>query len=215
MKILTYNVRSWYRDTANGWANWRKRADRIRATIKDAAPDVLLLQESLPPMTARLLPDGYHAAGCSISHHVFVRDGFAEVERAGWHLRWCWALLRLPNAKRVAVVCVHTRWEQSIREATAKAISTLRTGDSPIIAGGDWNNEPEVMRLPLFPLYIAHSGEKTYYDWADGAHQMNLDWFALSGIAYDRISLPVIVGRPIDGYCDDSDHLPVMLEAEL
>lgn len=215
MKVLTYNVRSWYRDTKDGLRHWRKRADRIRKTIASAAPDVLLLQEALPPMTRRIVPEGYRSAGCSISHHIYVRDGFAEVERFRWHLRWCWALLRLPNAKRVAIFCVHTRWEQSIREATAKAIVMQRTGDSPIIAGGDWNNEPEVMRLPLFPLYICHSGEKTFYDWADGAHQMNLDWFALSGIAYDCISLPVLAGRPIDGYCDDSDHLPVMLEAEL
>lgn len=205
MKILTYNVRSWYRDTAAGWANWRKRADRIRATIKDAAPDVLLLQESLPPMTARLLPDGYHAAGCSISHHVFVRDGFAEVERAGWHLRWCWALLRLPNAKRVAVVCVHTRWEKDIREATAKAITTLRTGGAPIIAGGDWNNEPDVMRLPLFPLELRTTDLTTHQNW-ETKKEAELDYFAVSSnVAASAYWL---------GSWTDSDHLAVMLEVD-
>lgn len=205
MKILTYNVRSWYRDTAAGWTNWRKRADRIRATIKDAAPDVLLLQESLPPMTARLLPDGYHAAGCSISHHVFVRDGFAEVERAGWHLRWCWALLRLPNAKRVAVVCVHTRWEESIREATAKAISTLRTGGAPIIAGGDWNNEPATIRPEIWPFLLRTTEGPTFCNW-EGKGTGNLDYFAM-----DRPTQAEAFLVPNCSW-SYSDHLPVMIE---
>ena len=204
MKILTYNVRSWYRDTANGWANWRKRADRIRATIKDAAPDVLLLQESLPPMTARLLPDGYHAAGCSISHHVFVRDGFAEVERAGWHLRWCWARIRLKNASRFNIVCVHTRWEERIYKATCEDIRDIKSHGATTIAGGDWNNEPATIHPEIWPFTLRTTEGPTFCNW-EGKGDGNLDYFAgdIGGATV----------RPAEGAdFTISDHIPVVLE---
>lgn len=207
MKILTYNVRSWYRDLDRSKSTyWRKRADAIRELIAKTSPDVILLQEAIWPMTNRCIPEGYvKASGCSISHHVFIKEGFAEVLDHSWHMRWSRARLRLPNASRFEICSVHTHWDKAIRERTAEEIKELRAKGAAVIAGGDWNNTTTDMRPLLFPMTVLSTGRRTFKNWESGNRE-ELDYFALSHPGLVTVNL--VVG----GSFTNSDHLPVVAQ---
>lgn len=209
MKILTYNIRSWYRDLDRSKStHWRKRADAIRELIAKVDPDVILLQEAIWPMVNRLMPAGYvKATPGSISHHVFIKKGYADVEDHAWHLRWCRARIRRPNASRFEFCSVHTRWEEAIRKETANDIKQLAGKGAAVIAGGDWNNPPTDMRPELFPLSVLNTGRRTFKNWESGSRE-ELDYFALSHGGDATINL--VIG----GSFTYSDHLPVMLTVQ-
>jgi len=202
MKILTYNVRTWLRDPSE----WKQRADNIRATIAAEAPDVIFIQEGLFPMTRRCIPDGYFCATkCSISHHIYIRKGYAEVEHSAWHLRWCLARIRLKNAARFNLVCVHTRWEERIYKATCEEIRSLKSHGATTVAGGDWNNEPATIRPEIWPFSVYATDRLTFCNW-EGKGTGNLDFFAGEGLGAYTVRLAG------GGDFTDSDHLPVVLE---
>ena len=206
MKVLTYNIRSWYRDLKAGPRNWKQRADRIRKTIADIAPDVILLQEALPPMTARCIPAGYRkASGCSISHHIFVREGFAEVEGHGWHIRWTRARLRLPNASRWEVVSVHGHWDPAKTAVLVADLNGIKLNGAALLCGGDWNVEPEQMRRGLYPMAVRVPDGITFRNWESGKTAC-LDYFAGYAINASAVRL-----WPTCSFMD-SDHLPVVID---
>lgn len=205
MKVITYNIRSWYRDIKAGPRNWKKRAADIKALLAKEQPDVILLQEALPPMTARCIPDGYvKASGCSISHHIYIRKDYAEVESHAWHLRWCRARIRLKNASRFNIVCVHTRWEERIYKATCEDIRDIKSHGATTIAGGDWNNEPATIRPEIWPFTLRTTEGPTFANW-EGKGTGNLDYFAGDNLGGATV-------RPAMGAdFTVSDHIPVMI----
>lgn len=206
MKVLTYNIRSWYRDLKAGPRNWKQRADRIRKTIADIAPDVILLQEALPPMTARCIPAGYRkASGCSISHHIFVREGFAEVESHGWHIHWTRARLRLPNASRWEVVSIHGHWDPVKTAVLVADLNGIKLNGAALLCGGDWNVEPEQMRRDLYPMAVRVPDGITFRNWESGKTAC-LDYFAGYGVNASAVRL-----WPTCSFMD-SDHLPVVID---
>lgn len=206
-KVLTYNVRSWYRDTKKDERHWRLRAADICELIERENPDIILLQEALEPMTSKCIPAGYFkASGCSISHHIFIRKGFAEVEGHSWHLHYSEARIRTTDARHFTVVSVHSTWKEKANKETCEAIFQLsRNQQYALIAGGDWNNEPSVEYSELFPLKIVDTGGLTFRNWEKGT-TANLDFFALSRGANAVARL----GRNCS--FATSDHLPVVLD---
>ena len=202
MKILTYNIRTWLRDPST----WRQRADNIRRIIADEDPDVILLQEAIFPMTAKCVPDGYFCATpCSISHHIYIRKGYAETEHSAWHLRWCRARIRLKNARRFNIVCVHTRWEERIWKATCEDIRSLKSHGATTIAGGDWNNAPATIRPEIWPFTVYATEGPTFCNW-EGKGTGNLDYFAGEGLG----SYTIRTAEGADFTL--SDHIPVVIE---
>ena len=202
MKILTYNIRTWLRDPST----WRQRADNIRRIIADEDPDVILLQEAIFPMTAKCVPDGYVCATpCSISHHIYIRKGYAETEHSAWHLRWCGARIRLKNASRFNIVCVHTRWEERIWKATCADIRSLKSHGATTIAGGDWNNDPATIRPEIWPFTVYATEGPTFCNW-EGKGTGNLDYFAGEGLG----SYTIRTAEGADFTL--SDHIPVVIE---
>lgn len=206
MKVITYNIRSWYRDTKAGPRNWKRRAADIKALLTKEQPDVILLQEALPPMTAKCIPDGYvKASGCSISHHIFIRKGFAEVEGKEWHIHWTRARLRLPDATRWDVVSVHGHWDEGKTARLADDLNALHGLGADVLIAGDWNNIPADMRPHLFPTYLLYSAGTTFKNWETGKRAV-LDYFAM-----DRPTQAEAFLVPNCSW-SYSDHLPVMIE---
>lgn len=206
LTVLTWNVRSFYRDLKKDAHNWRLRADDIRSLIARENPDIIFLQEALEPMTSRCIPDGYvKVSGCSISHHIFMRAGFAEVEGHSWHIHYSEARIRTADARRFALVSVHSTWKESANKATCEAIYKIsRNRQYALIAGGDWNNEPSVERAELFPLQVTDTAQTTFKNWKTGT-TANLDYFALSEWA--KAEAKVVAKSSFSM----SDHLPVIL----
>lgn len=218
MKILSYNIRSWYRDLDfTSPRYWRKRAESIRHLIERESPDVIFLQEALQPMTRKVIPSGYvKATRGSISHHIFIRKGLAVVERHKWTLHTAHAVLRFPDAHRERFVSVHSHWNKRIQKRVFKRLGWLFFSKDggifpqmyPTIIGGDWNCLADETRAALFPPYqaIVTPGCATFRNWAT-EKQAQLDYFVTfygktrAGLAY-KCSF------------SDSDHLPVILETQ-
>lgn len=207
MKILSYNIRSWYRDLDfTSPRYWRKRAESIRHLIERESPDVIFLQEALQPMTRKVIPSGYvKATRGSISHHIFIRKGLAEVEDHKWTLHTATALLRFPDAQRAQFVCVHSHWNERIQKRVFAQLRDKWRYNT--ITGGDWNCKVEETHKGLYPFYNPVTpGCVTFRNWKT-EKQAQLDYFANSGV-YGRAGLAYKCSF------SDSDHLPVILETQ-
>ena len=210
MKILSYNIRSWYRDL-NPFSSrhWRKRAVSIRHLIEREAPDVLLLQEALWPMTRKCIPSGYVKATRGISHHIFIRKGIAEIERTKWTFHTAQALLRFHDAHRAHFVCVHSHWKPSIQKRVfhrlCRLFFTKYVEIYPTYIGGDWNCTAEETRAAIAPpYYIITPGCDTFQNWKT-EKKAQLDYFAVA-VPFGRAGLAYKCSF------SDSDHLPVIYE---
>ena len=208
MKILSYNIRSWYRDlNPLSPRYWRKRAQSIRHLIEREAPDVLLLQEALWPMTRKCIPYGYIRATRGVSHHIFIRKGLAEIVRHGWTLHTATALLRFPDSTRTHFVSVHSHWNERIaRKENARLRRLFFESPYEIYIGGDWNNGTEDTRKALVPPYRLFTANcVTFRNWKSGS-QAEEDYFAVCTFNDCRAGLAYKCSFA------DSDHLPVILE---
>lgn len=206
MKILTLNVRSWYRDICcTKPTYWRKRAKDIKAMIKRENPDIILFQELLWPMTWHVLPKGYKkASGLSVSHHVYCRKEY-KVLKWEWHLHWAYAKIDIPlwNDRYLSreVISVHSHWDEEIYTKVAGQLCDK----SADLIGGDWNNGPDVME-PLMQNYTLYTcGEDTFQNWTNPKSHGNLDYFARS--VFFPVALPSVTR--LDDFV--SDHYPVIL----
>lgn len=213
MKILSYNIRSWYRDlNPLSPRYWRKRAQSIRHIIEREAPDVLLLQEALWPMTRKCIPSGYIRATRGVSHHIFIRKGLAEIVRHGWTLHTATALLRFPDAHRATFTSVHGHWDDAKFE---RLVSGLRKDyfnePIPTYIGGDWNKDAGdrisqiVTSFLVPPFRLAVPDCITFQNWKSGATG-TIDYFAVAHASVFRAGLAYKCSFA------DSDHLPVILE---
>lgn len=204
MKILSFNVRNWTRDTNKKSTRfWRDRARVIATEISLANPDIILFQEMMYPMT-EYIPAAYKkATGCSISHHIYCRKAY-KVLNHEWHMRWCRAMIRTDMGEEINVFSVHTRWEEKIYQKTCTEITSHLEGGMHNIAGGDWNNPPAVIKQLVKPMVIANTGHITFMNWDDGS-EGELDFFACwpQDGKVETASIPN--PYPV------SDHLPVVL----
>lgn len=207
MKILTYNVRQWTRDTKKSEPTyWKKRADDIKKFIKEKDPDIIFFQELTFPMTC-CVPDGYkRVSGLSISHHIYCKKNI-KVKEHEWHIHWCRALLDMGDGNLVNAFSVHSHWDEKIYKKVATDIFSRLKLDikDPVlnVCGGDWNVDPEVMEPLLWSLYIKKTGKETFQNWTKPESHGQLDYF---GVWPDVNSDIYLFKKP-----QTSDHDPVMI----
>lgn len=204
MKVLSYNIRQWSRDiNPSKPTYWRNRAMAIHTLIRRENPDIILLQEATWPMVGRCIPEGYkRATGCSISHHIYCRKEY-KVLNHEWHMRWCRATI-YTGKREVNAFSVHTHWEEKIYRKTCTEITSNLIGGMINVAGGDWNNTPDIISPLVDPMQLAKTNGTTFLSW-EKENKAELDYFACwphTGNA--TLCLPCSFSF--------SDHLPVMLE---
>lgn len=201
--VLSYNVRQWTRDiNPSKPTYWRKRAKEIRALIARENPDIILLQEATWPMVGQCIPEGYkRATGCSISHHIYCRKEYKVISHE-WHMRWCRATIDT-GKREVNAFSIHTRWEEDIYRKTCTEITSNLIGGMINVAGGDWNNTPDIISPLVDPMQLAKTNGTTFLSW-EKKNKAELDYFACwpwTGKA--TLCLP--------NSFTVSDHLPVIL----
>lgn len=129
--ILSFNVREWTRDTDESQDTyWKRRMEAMEKMIGDVNPDIICLQEVLPPV-GRYIPDEYRAAGVSVSHPIYVRKGL-KVSKHRFSIFWESCMVQ-----GVKIINVHSRWESKIVARTVSQVNSQITGRD--VACGDWN----------------------------------------------------------------------------
>ena len=205
MKVISFNVRQWSRDIKKSELGyWKKRARAIRDWLTIANPDLIFFQELTYPMTC-CVPAGYKkATGCSVSHHIYCKEGY-KVLNHEWHMRWCRALIETPQGT-VNAFSIHTHWDEKIYRKTCTEITSKLEGGALNIAGGDWNNEPDAIRPLVQPMMLLRTGQNTFKNWETGK-EAEIDFFAIWPYKASKCA-----AFPDFGYF--SDHKPITAVTE-
>lgn len=106
--------------------------------------------------------------------------------------------------REVNAFSVHTRWEEDIYRKTCTEITSNLMRGMTNVAGGDWNNAPDIISPLVIPMQLAKTNGTTFLNW-EKENKAELDYFACwpwTGKATH--CLPCSFSM--------SDHLPVMLE---
>lgn len=203
-KILSWNIRSWYRDIKHDDRHWLKRAKLIKEYIEQQMPDIICLQEALFPMVQLCIPKGYKkATGLSVSHHIYCRT-YCKVDDSSWNLHFASAIIR--NADQVMqVFSVHGHWDADKTRQIENNINATIDFKGLInhIAIGDWNREHGDVVVVSLPFNYGHG--KTFRNWDTGA-EGSID-YSLSDVK--PVMLPTMT---IDEAMPYSDHRPIMIE---
>lgn len=134
MKILSFNLRNWNRDCdKDSPYYWKTRLASVEKMIKSVSPDVLCLQECLPPVTQHLLRLGYKRAGFGASHLIMVKKGM-KVGKTGFKIHLNWA-----DINGIRIINVHSHWRSDILLKTVNQINELAK-NTRTIACGDFNS---------------------------------------------------------------------------
>lgn len=208
LRLLSLNVREWTRDRDEaGEYYWRRRMEAMARMIIDVDPDVICLQEVLPPV-ARYVPDGYRRAGVGVSHPIFVRDTM-KVSRHTFAVFW-----EACTVEGIRIVNVHSRWEQEIVERTVRQVNGQLTGHD--LACGDWNTglgsiEAAGLRMQSARSMLGVPESDTFANFTRTESHGAIDHFFVSGLT------PVSYRMVTDGYgCSRiSDHWPIVLDVLL
>lgn len=209
MSVLSFNVREWTRDTDRSSPTyWKNRMGAMERMIKDLDPDVICLQEVLPPV-GRYIPDNYRRVGLSVSHPIYVKKPL-KASRHRFSIFWDACTV---NGTRV--VNVHSRWEKRIVERTVNQVNRQLTGYD--IACGDWNTflrniQEAGLKMESARSLLGVPEEDTFINFSrpEESHGA-IDHFFVNGLtplSYDMIT---------DGYGVPrmSDHYPVLLTVQL
>lgn len=203
MKILSFNVRSWYRDTKKSSPYyWVKRAKAMRKMLEVEDPDIICFQEMLFPMTI-FIPKGYRRVGFSISHHIYVRTG-VKATNGRWHVHYVSCVC---NGFKLA--SVHGRWES---DRTDKLCNDLyEWADGKAIAMGDFNVGVNALASRYMPKtareHLGMPYAPTFKNFKTG-NEGEIDHCVLLGI------IPKDYRIITDNYGVErvSDHYPIVLE---
>ena len=205
MKVLSFNVREWTRDTdSNSPAYWKKRMGAMEMMVKDLDPDVICLQEVLPP-AGRYIPDNYRRVGLSVSHPIYVKKPL-KASRHRFSIFWDACTV---NGTRV--VNVHSRWEKKIVARTVNQVNRQLTGCD--IACGDWNTSLRNIQEAGLKMESARSmlgipEDDTFINFSrpEESHGA-IDHFFVNGLT------PLSYAMITDGYGVPrmSDHYPIVL----
>jgi endonuclease/exonuclease/phosphatase family metal-dependent hydrolase len=208
LRVLSFNIREWTRDRdESGEYYWRKRMEAMRRMIEDVDPDVICLQEVLPP-AGSYVPDGYHRVGVGVSHPIYVRDGL-KASRHSFAIFW-----EACTVSGIRIVNVHSRWEKEIVERTVRQVNGQLTGRD--IACGDWNTglrsiESAGLRMQSARTLLGAPETDTFANFTKSESHGAIDHFFVNGIT------PVSYRMLTDGYGVSriSDHWPILLDVEL
>ena len=139
MKIMTFNVRIWTRDTdSSSDVFWKKRMARMEALIKKENPDIICFQEMVFPATC-YIPSGYKRVGISAHHSMFVRKGFnCKVSNHCFSIFYEYADFDTKECGHFRLVNVHPRWEEDLSKKALTKVNELVMGRSFVVCG-DFN----------------------------------------------------------------------------
>ena len=208
LRILSFNVREWTRDRdESGEYYWRKRMEAMTRMIEDVDPDVICLQEVLPPV-ARYVPDGYSRVGIGVSHPIFVRDTM-NASKHSFAVFW-----EACTVSGIRIVNVHSRWEKDIVERTVKQVNGQLTGRD--LACGDWNTglrslESAGLQMQSARTMLGEPETDTFANFTKAESHGAIDHFFVNGVT------PLSYRMITDGYGVSriSDHWPILLTIEI
>lgn len=194
MKLVSFNVRVWTRDT-NRFSPyyWKRRMKMIREFLLREDPDVICLQELSFPASL-YIPWKYRRLGISASHHTYVRRGI------GGHALWFSIHHNGAVVNGVRIINVHGTWKSCMQ----KVWMTLkrRISGKTIIVGDFNQTRSDVAQNPFRPVgnsdYTA-----TFRNYMHG-NEYDPDHCVVCG-----------VDAHVHIYDDDfrmSDHLPLIVE---
>lgn len=209
MRILSFNVREWTRDTdEKAPTYWKTRMESMERMIQDIDPDIICLQEVLPPV-GRYVPDGYKGAGVSVSHPIYVKKG---LKYSGHRFSIFWEACTVEGIK---IINVHSRWESKIVKRTVNQVNAQLTGKD--VACGDWNTSLKSitsagleMESARVLLEVPEDDTFTNFTRPEKSHGA-IDHFFVKGVT------PLSYRMITDGYgCEKiSDHYPILLEIRM
>ena len=206
LRILSFNVREWTRDTDDkADTYWKKRMESMSRMIEDISPDVICFQEFLPPV-GRYVPDGYKSVGVSVSHPIYIRK---EMKASRHRFSIFWEACTVVG---IRIINVHSRWESRIVSNTVSQVNGQLTGRD--VACGDWNTFLKnitsaglEMQSARVLLGIPEDDTFTNFSRPEKSHGA-IDHFFVKGVT------PLSYKMVTDGYgCSKmSDHYPIVLE---
>lgn len=205
LRVLSFNVREWTRDRdETGEYYWRRRMEAMTRMIVDVNPDVICLQEVLPPV-ARYVPDGYRRVGVGVSHPIFVRDTM-QTSKHSFAIFW-----EACTVEGIRVINVHSRWEREIVERTVRQVNGQLTGRD--LACGDWNTglrsiEAAGLQMQSARTMLAVPETDTFANFTKSESHGAIDHFFVNGLT------PLSYRMVTDGYGVPriSDHWPIVLD---
>lgn len=209
MKILSFNVRAWTRDTDNSSEYyWKTRMSAVGSMIEDTNPDVICFQELVFPANL-YIPSGYRRVNLSVSHPIYVRKG---IKTSHHKFR---VFFDSVNIEQYQIINVHGRWEAKITDRIVNSLLKASQGKSTIICG-DFNNGSKDLMDRGFPenvrtiLGIEH--QPTFYHFTKPPipdYDAEVDHFFCLHTIVPK-SFRVITENY--GCKRMSDHLPILME---
>ena len=187
MRILSFNIREWTRDRdEEGEYYWRRRMEAMTRMIEDVDPDVICLQEVLPP-AARYVPEGYKRVGVGVSHPIFIRDTMVA-SRHSFAIFW--------------------------EACTVRQVGGQLTGRD--VACGDWNTglrsiEAAGLKMQSARVLLGEAETDTFANFTKAQSHGAIDHFFVNGVtpvAYRMVTEGYGVSRI-------SDHWPIVLDIEI
>ncbi len=208
LRILSFNIREWTRDRdESGEHYWRNRMEAMRRMIEDVDPDVICLQEVLPP-AGGYVPDGYRRVGVGVSHPIYVRESM-KASKHSFAIFW-----EACTVAGIRIVNVHSRWEKEVVERTVRQVNGQLTGRD--VACGDWNTglrsiESAGLQMQSARTMLGEPETDTFANFTKAQSHGAIDHFFVNGVT------PVAYRMVTDGYGVSriSDHWPIVLEISL
>lgn len=208
LRILSFNIREWTRDLdKNGEYYWKDRMEAMTKMIEEVDPDVICLQEVLPP-AGRYVPEGYRRVGVGVSHPIYVRKSL----KAGRH--FFAVFYEACTVEGVRIVNVHSRWEQNIVKRTVRQVNRQLTGRD--VACGDWNTGLASITSAGLEMQSARAllsvpETDTFANFTKMESHGAIDHFFVNGVT------PVAYMMVTEGYGVSriSDHWPIVLDLEI
>ena len=209
LSILSFNIREWTRDRdKSSDTYWKKRMEAMERMINDIDPDIICLQEVLPP-AGRYIPDNYKRVGLSVSHPIYVKKTL-KASKHRFSIFW-----EACTVNGIRIINVHSRWEKNIVERTVSQVNGQLTGVD--VACGDWNtflnniNDAGLnMQSARTILDIPEEDTFTNFSRPEQSHGA-IDHFFVNGVT------PLSYNMITEGYGVPriSDHYPILLKMSL
>lgn len=211
MKIMTFNVRIWTRDTDSS-ANtfWKKRMARMEELISRENPDVICFQEMMFPATC-YIPSGYKRVGISAHHSIFIKkNNGIKTRNHKFKIFYEYVDITIPKYPEFRLFNIHTRWEDNIAARTFTGVTEDMKCHKCILCG-DFNAELEdARRNGLVGTSVREDlgieKKDTFQNYTKEYQHGELDHF----IVYNIWGLPS--SYKIASDYDVSDHKSVIIE---
>ena len=211
MKIMTFNVRIWTRDTDSS-ANtyWKKRMARMEELISRENPDIICFQEMMFPATC-YIPSGYKRVGISAHHSIFIKKNAGiKTRNHKFKIFYEYVDMDIQGFGEFKLFNVHPRWEENLAQKTFADLNNDIGDYRKCIVCGDFNANLEDARkngLVGTSVREALGIEKkdTFQNYTKEYQHDEIDHFILN-----RMPLPK--SYKIASDYDVSDHKSVVIE---